>query len=270
MKSLSKLVFISISLIGMAGLSYAVEQTPLESLGAQIAKSPDDPRLYGLRAQLLSAAGKHSEAIGDLDRAIKLDPENRQWIDSRGSEWLLAGQFDEAIADFDSYLAKHPEQAPYHWKRGIALYYAGRYDDGVKQFDIHQTVNSADAENAVWRYLCMARRDSVGAATKDILKIGPDSRIPMSQVYDLFAGKASVNEILTAAKAGNPGDAELRVRLFYAHLYIGLYLDAIGKPAAALEHMKLAVQDYLVDYYMGGIAVVHLALLEKAQPKETP
>ena len=247
-------------LMAMSVAAAADEPDALEKLNREIVKSPDDPQPYTLRAQLHTAAGRHAEAIADLDRAIKLKPDDMQFVEFRGSERLLAGQFDEAIADFDQYLAKHPDQKPYHWKRGIALYYARRYDDGVKQFDIHQTVNSADVENAVWRYLCMAKRDGLEAARRNLLKVGPDSRIPMTQVYDLFAGKTAT-DVLAAAQAGEPSEEDLRVRLFYAHLYIALYLDARGDSAKAIEHLKLAVDKHLVDHYMGGIAKVHLKLL---------
>ncbi len=240
----------------------AAEPKTLDTLDAEIADSPDDPQSYVSRAKRHSSAGRHPEAIADLDRAIKLDPDAGQVIDFRGSERLLAGQFDEAISDFDRFLAKHPDQAPYHWKRGIALYYAGRYDDGVKQFDLHQTVNRADVENAVWRYLCMARRDGVEAARRALLKVGPDARVPMAQIYDLYAGKTAT-DVFAAARAGEPSAAELRVRLFYAHLYIALDLDARGDSPKAIEHLKLAVDKNLVEHYMGGIAQVHLAVLEK-------
>ena len=240
----------------------------LEKLNREIVKSPEDPQPYGLRAQLHSTARRHAEAIADLDQAIKLKPDDAQLVEFRGSERLLAGRFDEAISDFDQYLAKQPDQKPYHWKRGIALYYARRYDDGVKQFDIHQTVNSADVENAVWRYLCMAKRDGVESARRKLLKVGPDLRVPMTQVYDLFAGRTAT-DVLAAAEAGKPSEDELRVRLFYAHLYIALYLDARGDSAKAIEHLKLAVEKHLVDHYMGGIAKVHLAELQNQDKRGT-
>ena len=246
----------------VAAPAIAAEPKTLDTLNAEIAESPDDPQPYVSRAQLHSSAGRHSEAIADLDQAIKLNPDARQVIDFRGSERLLAGRFDEAIADFDQFLAKHPDQAPYHWKRGIALYYAGRYDDGVKQFDLHQTVNSADVENAVWRYLCMARRDGVEAARRKLLTVGPDARVPMAQIYELYAGRTAA-DVLAAADAGKPSDDELKARRFYAHLYLALYLDACGETAKAKDHLQQAVDKCLVDHYMGGIAQVHLAILEK-------
>lgn len=252
-----------------ASTAIATEQEVLEKLTEMIAASPDTPEPYVARSQIYSSAGRHTDAIADLNQAIKLKPESASLVDLRGSERLLNGEFDKAIGDFDQYLAKRPDQKPYHWKRGIALYYAGRYDDGVKQFDIHQTVNSADVENAVWRYLCMAKRDGVKAARKDLLKVGPDSRVPMKEVYDLFAGK-SPDEVIAATKVGDPDSGELRIRLFYAHLYLALYFDAQGDVAKARDHLKLAVNEYPIDHYMGGIAKVHLAVLQKQAKRGKP
>ena len=78
-------------------------------------------------------------------------------FDQRGSERFMLGQIAESIADFDRYLQLRPDQEPWHWKRGISYYYAGRYDEGRRQFEGYQTVDDNDVENAVWRYLCMAR-----------------------------------------------------------------------------------------------------------------
>jgi lipoprotein NlpI len=260
-----------ILMIGMmaAGLSRALAAEPdaIEAISEKIKAAPDNPQLLVERAQLRSAGGDHALAIADLDRALKLEPARVEWVDFRGSEQLLAGNIAAAIADFDRYLAVHPNQAPYHWKRGIALYYAGRYDDGVKQFDLHQTVNSADVENAVWRYLCMAKRDGVAAAQKDLLKIGRDTRVPMAEVYELFGGNMKADDVLKAAKANDPAAETLRTRLFYAHLYLGLYFDAQGNARSAFEHMQQAVDKYLVADYMGGIAKVHYDLLKKNPPQ---
>ena len=265
MKNRPKILAITLGLQLVTAFVLAAEEPDeLKTLNQRIAAAPKDARLLIARAKLFSASGRHQDALTDLDRAIPLKPDDIELIDLRGSEHLLAGQFKAALADFDRFLAKRPDQAPYHWKRGIALYYVGDFAEGVQQFDLHQTVNNADVENAVWRAMCMARRDGWKAAQKDLLVVGPDSRVPMSQVYELFAGKATVDDVLEAAKTGRPSPGELRTRLFYAQLYAGLYYDAAGEPAKAAEHLSQAVDKHLVDHYMGGIAKVHLKLLKKA------
>ncbi|MAB90074.1 MAG: hypothetical protein CMJ90_11515 [Planctomycetes bacterium] len=180
----------------------------------------------------------------------------------RGDRLLKAGRFNEAIADFDAYIAAAPRAEPYHWQRGIAYYYAGRYADGMRQFELHRKVNSDDVENAVWHFLCKAKRDGVGAAREALLPVGPDGRVPMMTVYELFAGRATpetVEKVATGAPARQTESA-----LFYAHLYLGLYHEALGNEPAARHHMGLAAEVHTSPHYMGDIARMHAAWMRRA------
>jgi lipoprotein NlpI len=174
----------------------------------------------------------------------------------------MSGKFDESVKDFDQYLDLRPDERPHHWQRGIALYYAGRFEDGTKQFELHRTVNPEDVENAVWHFLCLARWKDADTARKALIPIKDDSRIPMAQVHQLFAGKATADDVLNAAKADNPPPAQLNRQLFYAHLYLGLYYEAIEQPEKAKEHLTLAAEKYAVPDYMHGVAKVHVQAMK--------
>src|SRR5437870_1494704 len=186
-------------------------------------------------AQRHEARREHAQAIADFDRILKLRPEWVEAYNHRGTEHFKMAHIQQSLADFDRAIELDPAQAPYHWQRGIALYYAGRYDDGRKQFELHQTVNGNDVENAAWRYLCMARAGTVQSARAALLPIEHDARVPMMQIYALYRGRASVDEVLAAAGSG-------RASLFYAHLYIGLYYEAAGDTGKARQHIALAVE----------------------------
>lgn len=186
-------------------------------------------------------------------------------LQKRGIERFFEAKIPESIADFDAFIAIIPEQDPHHWQRGLAYYYAGEYEKGKAQFERHQTVNSQDVENAVWHFLCAVRvpGGSVEAARKDLIPIEGDSRVPMKEVHDLFAGRGTVEAVLAAAKEDNDGvlSETERVHLCYAHLYLGLYFEAIGEEAKSAEHIRLAAFDYaLDDSYMGKTAQVHAKL----------
>ena len=98
------------------------------------------------------------------------------------------GRFAEAATAFDAVAKAVPDRAPQLWQRGIALYYAGRYDDCRRQFESHRTVNPDDVENAVWHFLCVARGESPAKAKAALLPVGPDARVPMREVYEMFRG----------------------------------------------------------------------------------
>jgi lipoprotein NlpI len=221
---------------------------------------PKNGEAWLLRGVMYESLDKHTEAIADFDRTLKLDPKAADAYDHRGSEQFKLGKIKESIEDFDAYLKLKPKETPKHWKRGISYYYVGRYEDGAKQFEAYQDVDGADVENVVWRYICMARKDGVEKARAGLLKVGEDKRVPLMRVYDLFAGKAKPEDVLAAVEEGKPSKEVLKLRLFYAHLYLGLYFEAEGDKKNALEHMKKAVEDYTTRGFMGDVARVHLEL----------
>lgn len=191
-------------------------------------------------------------------------------LEARGSDAFRAGKFADSVAAFDAEIALDPRRGPWHWKRGISLYYAGRYADGAAQFEGYQTVDGKDVENAVWRFLCQARDPQVGPekARREILSIKDDRRVPMMQIYSLFAGKLTPDDVLAAVRAGDPAPEALHDRLFYAHLYLGLYYDALGNLPQAKQHLDEAVR-HKIGHYMWDVAKVHADLLnDEVQAKQ--
>jgi lipoprotein NlpI len=168
------------------------------------------------------------------------------------------GRIAESAASFDTLAKLVPDQAPELWQRGIALYYAGRYADCRAQFESHRTVNPNDVENAAWHFLCVARAESPQRARAALLPVGPDSRVPMTQIYQMFKGSLTPEQVLAAA--GTQPTSQ-----FYAHLYVGLYDEALGDRKGALEHISAAAADRFAASggYMHTVARVHLGILER-------
>jgi len=215
------------------------------------------------RGELHETLGNHEKAVADFSQVLALDPKLAEAYNRRGSEQFKLGKVAESLADFDKFLELRPREKPGHWKRGISLYYAGKYKEGKEQFEAYEQVDTNDVENAVWHYICHARAASPEKARAALLKIGKDQRVPMMEVYALFAGKAKPADVMAAAKADDLPAAQLKVRLFYAHLYLGIHHDIAGEPKLALEHMTEAAEKYRIGHYMGDVAKVHLDLLRK-------
>jgi lipoprotein NlpI len=209
----------------------------------------------------------YADAVAAFTKCLKLDPNNRQALDERGKAFFMLGKFAESVADFDRFLELAPDKANGHWQRGISLYYAGKYEAGKKQFEGYEKVDTNDVENAVWHFLCAARKDGVAKARKGLLKIGKDKRVPMMQVYELFKGSIEPADVLTAAKAGKVTDEQRKSMLFYAHLYLGLYHDVLGEKQKAAKHLAVAAGKYKIGHYMGEVARVHSELLAKSKKK---
>jgi lipoprotein NlpI len=246
-----------------AALGKGRAKEALELADEAVGQAPKSPRARYVRGLAHEALGQHTEAVADFDKALEFDAKLAEAYDHRGSERFKLGQVKESLADFDKYLELRPEAKNGHWKRGISLYYAGKFEEGRKQFEGYEKVDTNDVENAVWHYLCNAREVGVEKARAAMLKIGKDGRVPMMEVYALYAGKAKPDDVLAAARAGNPGKDDLKRRLFYAHLYLGLYYEAEGDKKKAREHITQAADDYRIGHYMGDVARVHRDLLKK-------
>lgn len=196
--------------------------------------------------------------------ASSLESQSDSWFGD-GVALFFAGKAKESVEAFDQAIKLQPAIAPQLWQRGLAQYYAEDYTGGRKQFELHQTVNPNDVENAAWHFICVAKKDGAEAARKVLIPIEGDTRVPMKQVHDLFAGKGSEEEVLKAAAKGEKGSEALRNQLCYAHLYLGLYEEALGNVDKAKAHMLKAATEYKMDHYMGKVAQVHVKLRSWSQ-----
>jgi tetratricopeptide (TPR) repeat protein len=172
-------------------------------------------------------------------------------------------RINEAAAGFDQVAKLVPDQAPQLWQRGIALYYAGRFQDCREQFESHLTVNPNDVENAAWHFLCVARSESPAKAKAALLPVGPDGRVPMRQIYLMFRGELSADQMMRSAQTSTESQ-------FYGHLYAGLYAEALGDKVTTFQHISQAADEkYSVGGYMHDVARVHLRVLQRTAASHT-
>ncbi len=182
------------------------------------------------------------------------EPTSARAYVTRGMQRLRNNQIEKSIDDFDRAAKLEPRSAPHLWQRGISLYYVGRFKQGREQFESHKAVNPHDVENAAWHFLCVARMEDVEAARKVLIKIDTrrDTRVPMAEVYELYAGRGSEEAVLASAKKDGSEQARM-----YAHLYLGLYHEVSGDEKQARSHLQQAAAAKLKDRYMHDVAKVH-------------
>lgn len=174
---------------------------------------------------------------------------------ARGMKRFRNNQVSKSIADFDRAIQLDSRIAPHLWQRGISLYYAQAYAKGRQQFESHKTVNPHDVENATWHFICVARADGLESARDSLISIDTsrDTRVPLAQVYEFYAGRVPVEDVLKAMESAKSQRARM-----YAHLYLGLYYEVAGDLAKAKAHMQKAAAAKLRDHYMHEVAKVHL------------
>ena len=174
---------------------------PAQDEGKQTDRQQKSERLAELASQATQAfsQGKYEAAFQHASQLCELEPDNLRAQMLLGEISFAAGKMSESISAYDEAIRIRPIIEPQLWQRGLAFYYADRFEDGVKQFETHQTVNSHDVENAVWHLLCAARIADVDQARKKLIPITGDTRIPMSQIYEMFAGRLTPEEVLKTA-----------------------------------------------------------------------
>jgi lipoprotein NlpI len=247
---------------------------------ASLAESQDQNQQQESAHQLLLQASKafssgdYEQALAKSRKICEMEPDNKSYQMFRGEVCFAAGKMDECIAAYDNVIRLEPSVEPQLWQRGLALYYANRFDEGVKQFETHQTVNSQDVENAVWHLLCAARVSDIDQAREKLIPITGDTRVPMSQIYEMYAGRMTPEKVLERAEKTEakfqPGPNPKKLQLYYAHLYIGLYHEMLKDPVAAKASLKKAAEISPLGKrnFMGQVARVHLLLREEDKPEE--
>lgn len=233
--------------------------TALARVNQAIQADPKNKLAYFFRASLHESKEAHAEAAADFTKVIEIDPKEAEAYHQRGCLRFKLADMRGSLADFDKFLELRPDRKRSHWQRGITCYYAGAFDEGKKQFEGYQEFDDADVENAIWRFMCMVKKEGIGAARKAMLKIGPDKRVPMREIYDLYLGTKKPADVLAAA---NAADEKGRPH-FYAHLYLGIWYDLIGDRKASLDHLNRAADDHRIGHYMWDVARVHRDLLQK-------
>jgi lipoprotein NlpI len=234
---------------------------PLCFTSKLMAQDPLDELLK--QATVAAEKGDHDRAVVLLSDAITKDPKRAIAWYLRGRANFCAGKVAESVADFDKYVELSPNAESRQWERGISYYYAGEFAKGAKQFELYQTYHDQDVENSVWRYLCVAKSEGVEKAQANMLPIDRDARVPMMEIYDLYRGKLKPEDVLKTAEAGNPTKEVLNTRLFYAHLYLGLWHEAGGRAADAKKHL-LQAEQHKIGHYMWDVAHVHADRLRAA------
>ena len=178
--------------------------------------------------------------VQKLTVQIETLPKSIDLYSQRADAYFFRGEFDHALADYEQMVKLDETQAPGHWRRGIADFYAGKYQAASDQFELYHSFDDVDRENGIWRYLSQVKAYGRNKAREGLLKYKKDDREPFPDVYQLFAGKLTSDEILKKIRDAKLDAVEREKRLFYAELYIGLNFDVEKEPRPAFEHLRAA------------------------------
>jgi lipoprotein NlpI len=191
----------------------------------------------------------------------------------RGDLHMFLGKFAEAESDYKKMSMLKPDLDASHWRLGIAMYLAGHPEDAAAQFDKYHSFDNVDRENGIWRYLSHRAAFGKEKAREQLLKYEKDDRPPFREVYQLFEGTMTADQVLQSISPDLP-ESSRQSRLFYAQLYVGLNDAVEDKSESALQALREAVKNaWPRDAGFGPDYMWHVGRLEylrlKAPAKDT-
>ncbi|MGW7093029.1 tetratricopeptide repeat protein [Streptomyces sp. NPDC054874] len=86
-----------------------------------------------------------TEELADLDRAIELDPTDREALVQRGETYRLDDRYEEALADFDRAIELDPTDGDALAQRGETYRLDDRYEEALADFNRAIELDPADA-----------------------------------------------------------------------------------------------------------------------------
>ncbi|KAK3164329.1 hypothetical protein QOZ80_1AG0016110 [Eleusine coracana subsp. coracana] len=172
----------------------------------------------------------------------------------RGMQLFLQGDVAGSLTEFDRAIELDPRQKQYLWQRGLSLYYLDRFQDGAEQFRLDVAANPNDTEESIWCFLCEAQLYGTEDARKRFLEVGLDSRPVMRKAYALFKDGGDPEKLVSDFSRGFDGE------IFYSSLYAGLYYESQKNADMAKSCIVAACKSPYGSRsgdYMASLAFVH-------------
>ena len=105
----------------------------------RFAEKPDGmATAYQARAMAFSQYRQFDLALSDFDRAVALDPNDKDMLFNRAVTFERKGDFDSSIRDLNEVLRSKPDHALAHYERGYVYLHKKDYDRAIE--DLSQAV----------------------------------------------------------------------------------------------------------------------------------
>lgn len=151
---------------------------------------------YGL---LLSALGRHDEAIEQVRRAGELDPLSPIISRSLGTVLYMARRYEEAIQQCHETEAKHPGFAANLQLLGLLYATVGRNDEALATLDRVEEITEIDTDYGAmgWAYAAAGRKSKAQDMLIRGLQVAEKQHVDSGAVGLIYIGLGQNNNALT-------------------------------------------------------------------------
>jgi tetratricopeptide (TPR) repeat protein len=110
------------------------QQQAIADLDRAIRLDPNDAEAYNIRGNVWDDMGDADHALADYEQAIRIDPNNPGTFRDRGILWRRRGELDKALVDFDRAIRLSFSDPQIYSDRGLLWYEKGRHDRALADF----------------------------------------------------------------------------------------------------------------------------------------
>jgi tetratricopeptide (TPR) repeat protein len=116
----------------------------LRDLNEALASTPESPLLLTMRAAAYHAQKQYTEALQDLDAAMRLLPNTASYY-NRGNVYYDLGELDKAIGDYDRAIELDPKNSSALARKGFALSLQGKHQEAFTNYKRAIAIDPANA-----------------------------------------------------------------------------------------------------------------------------
>lgn len=119
-----------------AGALWAAKEidSALDDFNKAIELGYDAGHAYMSRGLFYAAKGEHDKAIADYTTAIEKDPKDLSPLINRAAAYLLKGKVEEAIKDYGTAIEGRPDDPLLYQQRAVAYKSIAKFDEAVADF----------------------------------------------------------------------------------------------------------------------------------------
>ena len=209
-----------------------------------------------LGSQLFDA-GRFSEAVGQYQQALRIDPDYAEAHGKLGIALVRLGRLPEAIEQYQQALRINPDDAATHYNLGTILEQQGKAPEAIKQYEQALRIKPDLAEAHYNLGTALEQTGDAAEAAehyRQALQIKPDYAEAYNNLGVMFGQAGRIEEAinyLEQAVRSQPNFVE-------AHNNLGNALKQAGRFQAAIEQYEEAVRfkpDYAEAHYNLGIVL---------------